>query len=427
MPVPGRPADPTLTLRSATTACHQEGPFERTQEWPWRNIAVHLMIGTGVPPFLPANTGAPNSNKTRAYGMRYFVKRYHPPGTSPGTLTAPKIAGAPPLRITLIDYTDQDFFETELVSAGECRTYLERPTNTWIHVQGSAEPETLKELGRMFGLHPLALEDVVNTGQRPKFETFDEHLFVIMSCPTSDEDKIFTEQISFFIGQNFLISFHEGAVDSFEPVRKRLRNHIGRIRGKKVDYLLYALLDLIIDQGFPVLEDIGERMEMLEEALMDTPTKETLNEIHRIRRELLLLRRMLWPQREVLNQLFREEHSLFEHDTMPYLRDCYDHTIQVMDLIETFREMTASMLDVYLSGVSNRLNEIMRVLTLIATIFIPLTFVVGVYGMNFGNNQHSPWAMPELNWYYGYPLIWAVMLVIAAGMVFYFKKKGWLR
>jgi magnesium transporter len=287
-----------------------------------------------------------------------------------------------------------------------------------------ARAETVRVLGNLFGLHPLALEDVINTGQRPKADSYDEQLFVVMNLPTvSEQGEIETEQVSLFLGDGFLISFHRGDSRPFEPVVQRLRKHSGKIRERKADYLLYALLDVIIDLGFPVLEFFSEYIEDLEIELLENPGKETLAKIHQLKRELLMLRRMLWPQREVINNLLREELPQIRQETLPYLRDCYDHTIQIIDLIEVYREMTSSMMDVYLSSLSNRMNEVMKVLTVIATIFIPLTFIAGVYGMNFAGD--SPWAMPELAWYYSYPVLWLIMLAIAGGMVVYFRRRNW--
>ena len=357
--------------------------------------------------------------------MAYFTKRYHPPGTSPGTLIDEVSTELENVVIHLTDYTNQEFVELELNDASECSSYLERDTITWIHVQGAVEAETLRELGNLFGLHPLALEDVLNTGQRPKADSYDEQLFVVMNLPIIEDESVEIEQISLFLGKNFLISFHRGENHPFEPVMKRLRKHSGKIRERKADYLLYALLDVIIDRGFPVLEYFGEQIEDLEEELLEKPDNQTLGQIHHTKRELLTLRRMLWPQREVLNLLIRDEQPQISEDTHIYLRDCYDHTIQIMDLIETYREMAASMLDVYLSSISNRMNEVMKVLTVIATIFIPLTFLVGVYGMNFGARSNSPWAMPELDWYYGYPLLWLLMIAISGGMILYFRRRNW--
>jgi magnesium transporter len=350
--------------------------------------------------------------------MAYFTKRYHPPGTAPGTLTAHDAATAQPLKLWLMEYDAATLNEREDISPAECKTFLESATVTWIHIHGSAPPELLRELGASFGLHPLALEDVLNTGQRPKLENYDHQLFAVMSLPVWRGEALSTEQVSLFFGKNYVISFHSGDHDPFEPVRKRLRASGGKMRSRGADYLFYTLLDVIIDQGFPVLEDMGEWIEDLEDELLGVPSKGTLSQIHELKRDLLLLRRMLWPQREVVNQLLREDQTLIEETTRPYLRDCYDHTIQIMDLFETYRDMAAGMMDVYLSSTSNRLNEIMRVLTVIATIFIPPTFLVGVYGMNFSD-------MPELHWRYGYLVVWLIIIAMVGGMLLYFKRKKW--
>lgn len=355
--------------------------------------------------------------------MTYFTKRYHPPGTPPGTLSAAD-ADAAPARITVVDYTDERYHEQSVDGPEACLPFLEHPATTWIHVQGVLGGSDLHKLGEMFHLHALALEDVLNTGQRPKFDVYGDQVFVVMSLPVPRGDRHDVEQISLFVGKEFIVSFHNGENDPFVPLRKRLANHVGRIRSKEIDYLLYSILDIIIDQGFPVLEVLGERIEEVEVELLEGPTKETLAKIHGLKRELLLLRRMLWPQREIINGLAREDLELVQVQTRPYFRDCYDHTVHIMDLIESYRDMTASMLDVYLSSVSNKLNETMKVLTVISTIFIPLTFIVGVYGMNFDPTR-SPWSMPELSWYYGYPAVWAVMLGLAGAMLVLFKRKNW--
>ena len=358
--------------------------------------------------------------------MDYFDKNYHPPGTPPGTLTEHLGARSTALSIRIIDYTPAAYVEKELVTANQCQAYINKGSVTWVHLQGRLDPDTLKVLGTIFKLHPLAMEDVLNSGQRPKVEAYDDQLFIIMAMPVITDSEIVIDQVSIFLGDGYIISFHEGEYDPFDPLRNRLRKRNGQINLQKADYLLYSILDLIIDQGYPLLERFGEDIESIEDSLLASSTnKGTLADIHRIRRELLLLRRNLWPQREVLNSLLRNDNSLIRKDTSIYLRDCYDHTIQILDLIENYREMATSLIDVYLSSSSYRLNEIMRVLTMIATIFIPLTFVVGVYGMNF-SHPDSPWAMPELHWYYGYPAVWAIMIAIAIGMVIYFKKKDWL-
>jgi magnesium transporter len=357
--------------------------------------------------------------------MTIFTKRYHAPGTSPGTLVERVPETAKPLSIQVVDYTDAEFAESEASTVDTLAVYLEKPTTTWIHFEGYCPPDVLQQLGALYGLHSLALEDVINTGQRPKIESYDNKLFLILSRPVLDDNGVHSEQLSFFLGNNFVLSFYNGENDPFKNVRERLRNHIGKIRGRKADYLLYTLVDTVVDEAFPVLEAYGDFVEALDDELLDNPAKSILHKIHGSKRELLLIRRMLWPQREIINTLIRDEDGLLEENTKIYFRDCYDHTIQTMELVEIYREIISNILEVYLSTLSHRINDIMRVLTIIATIFIPLTFIVGVYGMNFGINTKSPWAMPELDWYYGYPLLWLGMLCVAGGMLYYFKRKNW--
>lgn len=357
--------------------------------------------------------------------MGYFTKRYHPPGTPPGTLQRSDTPGAP-VTIRVVDYTESDYVDQVVADPRACLSYLQRDSITWIHVQGDVPVATLAFLGETFGVHPLALEDIANSGQRPKADVFEQQVFVILSHVRVDGGHAHGQQVSLVLGENYLISFHEGADDPFEPVRKRLRQRSGRIRSRGADYLLYALVDVVVDEGFPVLEWFGGALEDLEEELLEQPDQGTLRRLYDLRRELLFLRRMMWPQREVIHGAEREDVEFIKEDTRVFLRDCYDHAVQLLDLVETYRDMTTSMLDLYLSSVSNRLNEVMRVLTVIATIFIPLTFIVGVYGMNFGANTHSPWAMPELRWDYGYPFIWLVMLSVVAFMLRYFRRRGWI-
>lgn len=357
----------------------------------------------------------------------YRIKSYHPPGTAPGTLVPRGLPADQTLAIRLIDYTADEFIEHDLASADECSPYLARESITWIQVNGNPDPDTLRALGERFGLRDLALEDVINVGQRPKLDQDDDQLFVILNLPVNGAaEDIEVAQISLFAGHGYVICFCPLAQDPFEPIRRRLRASARqRIRSRGADYLLYALVDLIVDAAFPLLETIGERIEVLEDALLERPSRDTLAQIHRVRRDLLLLRRALWPQRDVVGLLARGDMELIDESTRPYLRDCYDHGIQIIDLLESFREMSASLLEVYLSSISHRTNEIMRLLTIIATIFIPLTFIVGIYGMNF-EHADSPWAMPELGWYYGYPMIWAVMLSVVGGMLWYFRRRDWL-
>ncbi|SCZ57464.1 magnesium/cobalt transporter CorA [Thiohalomonas denitrificans] len=355
--------------------------------------------------------------------MNPIGKRYHPPGTPPGTLMPAEPAAS--LRITLVDYSESTFEERELSDPAEADAYLSSPTTTWIHIQGNPGTERLQAFGDLFGLHPLALEDVMNVGQRPKVDRYDGQLFAVLARPWFDGDDVAIEQVSIFYGRGFIVSFDTGDNDPFKPVRRRLQHSRGRIRTRSADYLLYTLFDFVIDTGFPLLDDLGDRVDELESDVLEQPRAAAAREIHRLRRHLLLLRRMLWPQREAVNNLLRDGDDIIHEETRPYIRDCYDHTIQIMELIEVYRDMASSILEVHLSAVNNRLSEVMRVLTVIATIFIPLTFIAGVYGMNF-HHPGSPWAMPELYWYYGYPVVLLTMLFVAGGLLLYFWRKGWL-
>lgn len=357
--------------------------------------------------------------------MAYFSKHYHDPGTEPGTLVA---KGEPrqPASLHLINYTEDHLEEVRLEHAADCGDYLVKESRTWIQVNGQVDPETLRNLGELFELHDLALEDVLNTGQRPKLELYDDRLFLIAAMPFYNGENLEIVQISLFIGKNYLVCLCPLDEDPFEPVRQRMRRpNNRRFLSRGIDYLLYALLDLVIDSGFPVLEQFGDQLEDMEADLLVNPSQRTLVRIHGLKRELLVLRRVLWPQRELLTSLMRTEDSLIQTNTQVYFRDCHDHSVQIIELLESFREMATSMLDIYLSSISQRTNETMRVLTIIATIFIPLTFVAGVYGMNF-ENPNSPWAMPELGWYFGYPMVWGVMMAITAGLLWFFKRRGWM-
>lgn len=357
-------------------------------------------------------------------GQSYFGKRYHPPGTAPGTLAEPTTPELFPVRIRLVDYSSEKCLVNEDTAAEQCLDYLNQDSVTWVHVQGHPSPDTLRTLGESFHLHPLAMEDVLNTGQRPKIEPFDHQLFLVMSLPVLRDDMVSIRQVSLFASKHYIVSFCDGPDDPFMPLVRRIQTASSYLRKRGADYLLYAILDLVIDQGFPVLESFGLQLEELEDKITASPGgRELLDRIHTLKRELILLRRMVWPQREVITQLLREAEDLVADETRIYLRDCYDHTVQIMDLLETYRDMAGSILDIYLSSVSNRLNETMRVLAVISTIFIPMTFVAGVYGMNF--DRSKPWNMPELGWAYGYPAVLLLMLGIAFGMIVFFRRKGW--
>lgn len=352
-----------------------------------------------------------------------FRKSYHPPGTAPGTLVT-GVQPAPdeaPMQILL--FSDGQFRAADASELADWAT--DDPGRIiWVHVQGEPSHAQLERIGGWFGLHPLSLEDVANTGQRPKSDVYDDYVVVILNHALWHNDEIVLEQVNLFIGNNFVVSFHNGVGDPFEPVRRRMLARNRNFTHMGAPYLGYALMDLVVDQSFPLMEHLGTLLEELEEQVLAEATRETLERVHNLRRELLLLRRQLWPTREALGRLMREASAVFDATTMPYLRDVYDHTVHIMDLLESYREMAASLVDVYISSVNQRLNEVMKVLTVIATIFIPLTFLVGVYGMNF-HHPDSPWSMPELYTYYGYPLVWLIMVVVAGGMLYAFKRRGW--
>ncbi|RMF86457.1 MAG: magnesium and cobalt transport protein CorA [Nitrospinota bacterium] len=352
---------------------------------------------------------------------RFRKGRAKKAGLPPGTLVYVGEERLPDVTITLFAYDEHRLQEQEVKTVEECLPFREKPGVTWINVDGIQQVEVLEKLGAYFGLHPLVLEDIVNTEQRPKVEDFGEYLYLVLKMVQyqAERHEIVIEQVSLVLGKDFVLSFQEQAGDVFQPVRERLRSGKGRIRKMGADYLAYALVDAIVDHYFLLLENLGEQMEDLEEELITHPMPETLHTIHKLKREMLFLRRSIWPLREVISGLSRGESPLIQKTTGVFLRDVYDHTVQVIDTIETFRDMLSGMLDIYLSSVSNRLNEVMKVLTIIATIFIPLTFIAGIYGMNFKY-------MPELEWHWGYPVVLLLMLGIACVMLIYFRKKQWL-
>jgi magnesium transporter len=341
-------------------------------------------------------------------------------GLPPGSLVHVGEKTAEKVRLRIMDYDETRMEEREMVTVDECFPYKETPTVTWVNMDGLHEIDRIQKMGERFGLHPLVLEDIVNTGQRPKVEDFEDYVFLTIKMLTYDneENQVKAEQFSLVLGPHYVLSFQEKEGDVFEQVRERLRKGKGRIRKRGPDYLLYALIDAIVDNYFVVLETIADEIEALEEGIMTHPTSDQLQTIHQMKRELIFLRKSVWPLREAVSALERSETDLIQKNTVIYLRDVYDHTIQVVDTIETFRDMVSGMLDVYLSNVSNRMNEVMKVLTIIATLFIPMTFLAGVYGMNFKY-------MPELEWPWAYPFLWSVMLAVGLIMVFYFKRKKW--
>lgn len=351
---------------------------------------------------------------------------YNQPGSPPGTLEIDADAKVP--NIFLIDYSSTEAVGIQLATPEECAKHLDTHSVSWVDVQGLGSEDVMQRLGKVFKLHPLVLEDVVNIPQRPKFEDYEDHELIIMHMvtPRKNGKGFIREQVSLILGENYLLTVQEEPEqDCFEPVRERIRRDKTAIRQHGSDFLAYALIDAVVDGYFPVLEDYGERLEDLENKVIDKPTPRTLNKVHKIKRELLQLRRAIWPLRDAINSLIRDDSTLISNEVRIYLRDCYDHTVQVIDMVETYRELSSNLMDVYLSSISNRTNEIMRVLTIISTIFIPLTFIAGVYGMNF-DREGAPLNMPELYHPYGYVITMGVMLVIGSLQVYYFYRKGWI-
>jgi magnesium transporter len=356
------------------------------------------------------------------YTSRATKRRVKKIGLPAGSLvyTGEKMKNS--VRMTLIDYDAQNFEERTLKRVDESLSYKLKPTITWINVDGVHDPVMLEKLGENFGLHRLVTEDLMNITQRPKCEDFSDYLFVVLKMLSFNEkeNKIVPEQISLIFGQRFLLSFQEDIKgDIFHVTRNHLRADEGKIRKMGADYLAYALLDTLVDNYFIILEKLGDRIDLLEEELMIQPDKVVIERLYQLKRELLFLHKAVWPLREVISSLVRRESPLIHESTSPYLRDVYDHVVQAIDSVEIYRDMLTTMLDLYLSSVSYRTNETMKVLTIIATIFMPLTFLAGVYGMNF---RH----MPELEWEYGYLLVWIVMIMLGVIMVVYFKKKKWM-
>ncbi|AKB33113.1 Magnesium and cobalt transport protein CorA [Methanosarcina siciliae C2J] len=351
-----------------------------------------------------------------------FGRKQSKVGLAPGTLVHVGEKKAEKVTIRVWIYNDEELIEKELQTIDECQALKNQPgMKLWINVDGLDRTEVIEKLGSCFEIHPLTLEDILNAGQRPKTEDYDSYIYTVLKMMLLDTEKeeIVIDQVSIIIGPNYILSFQEREGDVFDLLRERLKNPASRLRKSGVDYLAYGLIDAIIDNYFLILEHFGEKIEDLEDELVRDPDPDTLKIIQKYRRDMILLRKSVWPLRELINGLQKVESELITEATQIYLRDIYDHTIQVIDSIEAFRDILASMVDVYLSSVSNRMNDIMKVLTIIATIFIPLTFIAGVYGMNFEY-------MPELRWHWGYPVVMLSMMLLGISMFFYFKKKRWI-
>ncbi len=352
-------------------------------------------------------------------GLKKWMHR--PMGLAPGTLVHIGEKKVENVRITVMDFDGEGFREKVVESVDECLAFREKPTTTWINVDGIHDVGIVEKLGSGYGIHPIVLEDVVNTVQRPKMLDFGDYIFISLKMLYFEDprERVKVEQVSFILGPNFVISFQEDVGDVFDPVRDRIRKGTGKIRRSRADYLAYSLVDSIVDGYFVVFEWLGERIEEIQERLVVAPTAGNLKTIHYLKSELIELRKAVWPLREVLANLERVESPLVRKDTLIFLRNVYGHTIEIIETIESFRDLMAGMIDIYLSSLSMKMNEVMKVLTIIATIFIPLTFIVGIYGMNF---RH----MPELGWRYGYPMVIIALLAVGGSMLVYFRRKKWL-
>lgn len=354
--------------------------------------------------------------------MNRFFNKPRSIGHAPGSLIPRDKIDPQPITLTLFQYgSEQPVEELQPQELTKCFPFDPQIPVNWLNIDGSHEVDHLEEIGSRLNIHPLVLEDILNTNQRPKVEDYDEYLFIELNMLSWNLEfsRVDAEQISMLLGENYLVTFQEHEKDVFDPVRKRIREGKSRLTRGGPDYLAYTLIDTVVDNYFIVLENLGEQIETLEEELVTDPDPGTLHAIHDLKRELIFLRKSVWPLREVISALERGESRLFQETSLIYLRDAYDHIIQIIDTIETFREMASGMLDIYLSSVSNHMNEIMKVLTIISTVFIPLSFVVGLYGMNFKY-------MPELGWKWGYAMVWGMIILTVTGMIFYFRRKRWI-
>jgi len=342
-------------------------------------------------------------------------------GMPPGSLVYTEDKEHLPARITITSYNETNFVETELDSFSECLPMGDPNEVTWINISGLHQVKNLEKLGECFNIHPLVLEDILDIEQRPKIEDYDNYLYIVLTTigQAPESEEISAEQISLILGPHYVISLHEGDGDLFAPLRERLLKAKGRIRKLGADYLAYSLIDLIVDNYFVELEKFGDQLEFLEDEVVSRPSPRTLRQVHRFKNDMIMLRQSLWPLREVIARLERRESPLITDNLANYFRDVYDHSIMAIETVETYRDLLSGMLDIYLSAMSNRLNEIMKVLTIIATIFMPLTFITSLYGMNFKN-------MPELEWQYGYYGVIGTIVVVAVTMLIYFKRRHWI-
>jgi len=330
------------------------------------------------------------------------------------------------VAIDVIEFNKDAFRRVEINSVDECSGYHNPGTISWFNINDIHNTELITKIGGYFNIHPLSLEDIANTGHRPKIEENDQYIFLIVKMLDLDENgKVRSEQLSIVIGSDYIISFQENVGDIFGPLRERLEKSLPRTRYLNADYLAYSLLDAVVDNYYTILEKLGEQAENLEDSIALEASRENLGQIHELRRELLYLRKAVWPLREVIGALDRNGSNLIHRSSRPYIRDLYEHAVQVIDTVEMLRDITSGLLEIYLSSIGNKTNSVMKVLTIIATIFIPLGFLAGVFGMNF-NTSASPFNMPELNYKYGYPLFWLLVIIVGGGLLLLFKKKRWL-
>jgi magnesium transporter len=351
------------------------------------------------------------------YRKRFSIKT----GLPPGTMVAMEDQKSKKTHVTMFDFDSSQYVEKTITNIEECFPTKDKPTTTWINIDGLNDVEMMQKLGTHFDIHPLVLEDILHTEQRPKMEDYDNYIYIVLKMLYLDDKngEIVAEQISIILGNNYVISFQEKEGDFFDPIRDRIRNYKGRVRKMGPDYLAYALMDTIVDHYFVILENIGERIEKMEDELLHNTHEKQSQDIHHFKRYIIYLRKHIWPLRDMISALQKSESRLIKKPTTVFLKDVHDHSVQVMETVETYRDLITGLHDIHLSSLSNRMNEVMKTLTIISTIFIPLTFVVGVYGMNFEY-------MPELKWKYGYYEVMGLMAVVAILMLVYFKKRKWI-
>jgi len=355
--------------------------------------------------------------------MDGLIHRHTKPGTAPGTLAGRAPVPDEALDFTLVEYTSEDVQVLHGVEVDECRFHLGTPGHTWIDVAGRPSSDMLRDLGMAFNLHPLALEDVFHAHQRSKLDLYEGQGFIVLNDPTYEDGELHPRQVSIFFGENYAISFHDHKLDVFKPVRDRLQTTGSRLRTFGIDYLVYALIDLVVDRKFPLIEALSSHLEELEDEALGHPTENTLNHIHQARRALVAFHRIEWAERETVLAVMRPEVPYIMPETRTYLRDCFDHAVAVLDLVESYREMTNGLMEVYLMHASNRMSEVMKTMAIITVFFMPLSFLAGIYGMNFERDVGN---MPELGWKYGYAFFWVLVVVVVGGLWIWLKRKRWI-